>query len=168
MCNKIKLGYEWFWHLQVQTVPSSKGEKHLSPHLPSQTEDTLASLSRGWVLKRGPGAGPSVKFQLGEAGVQLRKKDFPKWRGGKGRGQLRDTLLHSKQQFSGVWSVEPLMSLRPFHEIPEVESYFQHHSDISWLQLCWHLLWCITAVTETMVANCTSNYFHQNFLFIKT
>ena len=77
VCNKIKLGYEWFWHLQVQTVPSSKG-KHLSPHLPSHTEDTLwHHFLEGEFSPRGVQAqGPQLS--LGRQGVQLRKKDFPK------------------------------------------------------------------------------------------
>ena len=122
VCNKIKLGYEWFWHLQVQTVPSSKG-KHLSPHLPSQTEDTLASLSREWVLsKRGPGAGPSVKF--GEAGSPAQVKAFSKMKRRQRQGSVERHPGSFKTAVLRVLSVECLMSLRPFHEIPEVKATF--------------------------------------------
>ena len=50
VCNKIKVGYEWVWHLQVQTVPSSKGETPVPPFPFPDWGHSLASLSRGWVL----------------------------------------------------------------------------------------------------------------------
>ena len=119
--NKIKLGYEWVWHLQVQTVSSSKGETPVPPPPFPDWGHSLASLSRGRVLSwSSPGAGPSVKF--GEAGSPAQEKAFSKMRQrqisvGRRPGSLRTAVLR-------VWSVEPLMSLRPFHEIPEVKATF--------------------------------------------
>ena len=50
VCNKIKVGYECVWCLQVQTVSSSKGETPVPrPPFPDGGH-SLASLSRGWVL----------------------------------------------------------------------------------------------------------------------
>ena len=50
VCNKIKVGYEYVWRPQVQTVPSSKGETPVPrPPFPDGGH-SLASLSMGWVL----------------------------------------------------------------------------------------------------------------------
>ena len=149
--------------LRYKLFPVPKG-KHLSPDLHSQMEDTLwHHFLWGEFSPRGAQEhGPELSF--GRQGVQLRKKDFPKWKGGKGRDQLRDALIYSEQWFSecGLWNPwchwDPLMKSQRWKLLSQILFDFS---------LCWHLLWCITAVMETMVATCANNYFHQNFLVEK-
>ena len=123
VCNKIKLGYEWVWHLQVQTVSSSKGETPVPPPPFPDWGHSLASLSRGRVLSwSSPGAGPSVKF--GEAGSPAQEKAFSKMKRSRRQISVRKRAGTFRIAVLRVWSVEPLMSLRPFPEIPEVKTTF--------------------------------------------
>lgn len=79
-------GYGTFRH---KLFPGPNG-KHLSPYLPSRTEDTLWDQFQGVssLLEEPRGQGPQLS--VGRQGVQLRERDSPKRRGGKGKGQLGD------------------------------------------------------------------------------
>ena len=111
--NKTKIIYKSMWCLQAQTVPIPN-RKHLSPHLPSETENTLWHHFLGGECSSRAAKGQDPQLSLGRQEVQFREKDFPKWRGGKGRDHLGDSLVYSKQQFSecGLWN--PWHHLDPF------------------------------------------------------
>ena len=137
-------------------------------HLPSQIEDTLWHHFQGGEFSPRGAQEQDPELSFGRQGVQLRRKDFPKWKGGKGRDQLRDALVHSEQQFSecGLWN--PWCHWDPFMRSLRWKLLSYHHSDIIWLltMLTFALMYSL-AVMETMVASCTCNYFQQNFLVEK-
>ena len=108
--NKTKISYKCRWCLQAQTVPIPKG-KYLSPPTPFPVWGHCSS-------RAAKGQGPQLSLWRQE--VQFKEKEPLKWRGGKGRDQLGDSLIYSKEWFL-VWSVESLMSLRPFYEIHGVQ-----------------------------------------------
>ena len=64
--------------------------KHLSPYLPSQTEDTLWHHFLGGEFSPRGAQGQGPQLSVGRQGVQLRERDSPKRRGGKGKGPLGD------------------------------------------------------------------------------
>ena len=90
--NQVMSGYGAFRH---KLFPGPKG-KHLSPYLPSRTEDTLwDQFPRGEFSPRGaPGAGPSAK--CGEAGSPAQGEGFSKTKRRQRQGSLR--------RFSQVYS----------------------------------------------------------------
>ena len=67
-------------------------------------------------------AGPSVKF--GEAGSPAQVKAFSKMKRRQRQGSVERHPFSFKTAILRVLSVERLMSLRPFHEIPEVKATF--------------------------------------------
>lgn len=150
---------------QVQTLPLPKGNTLPPPPFPDW-EHSLASLSRGEFSPWGAQEQrPSVKS--GEAGSPAQVKAFSKMKRRRRQGSVEETPFQNSIQNSnsqsvvcGTLDVPETLSWDPWGE-----SYFHSITQILFdFSLCWHLLWCITAVMETMVANLTSNYFHQNFL----
>ena len=81
-------------------------------------------------------AGSSVKF--GEARSPAQVKAFSKMKRSQRQGSVERHPGSFRTAVLRVWSVEPLMSLRPFHEIPEVKATFiaslryltSHYADI--------------------------------------
>ena len=63
--------------IRYKLFPVPKG-KHLSPDLPSQTEDTLWHHVLGGEFSPRGAQEQGPQLSLGRQGVQLRKKDFPK------------------------------------------------------------------------------------------
>ena len=67
-------------------------------------------------------AGPSVKF--GEAGSPAQVKAFSKMKRRQRQGSVERHPGSFRTAVLRVWSLEPLTSLRPFPEIPEVKATF--------------------------------------------
>ena len=67
-------------------------------------------------------AGSSVKF--GEARSPAQVKAFSKMKRSQRQGSVERHPGSFRTAVLRVWSVEPLMSLRPFHEIAEVKATF--------------------------------------------
>ena len=101
--------------------PVPKG-KHLFPHLHSQTEDTPWHHFLGGEFSPGAAQGQGPQLSLGRQGVQLRKKHFPKMKRSRRQISVQRRAGTFRTAVLRVWSVEPLMSLRPFPEIPEVKT----------------------------------------------
>ena len=121
MCNKIKLGYEWVWCLRYKLFPVPKG-KHLSPHLPSQTENTLWHHFLGGEFSPRGAQGQGPQLSLGRQESSPGKRIFQNEEAAKqGSVERRPGLFRTA--VLRVWSVKPLTSLR-CHEIPEVKATF--------------------------------------------
>ena len=104
---------------RYKRFPVPKG-KHLSPDLPSQMEDTLwHHFLGGEFSPRGAQEhGPELSF-----GSPAQEKAFSKMKRQR-QGSIERRPDSFRTAVLRVWSVEPLMSLRPFYEIPEVKTTF--------------------------------------------
>ena len=147
---------------RYKLFPVPKG-KHLSPHLPSQTEDALWHhfLEGEFPLRGAQGQGPQLRGDRESSSGKsiFQNEEEPK----AGISWETPWLIQNSSSQSvvcGTLDVTETLSWDCWGE-----SYFHSITRILFdFSLCWHLLWCITAVMETMVANLTSNYFLKTFL----
>ena len=116
--NKVMSGSGSF---RYNLFPVPKG-KHLSPHLPSQTENTLWHHFLGGEFSPRGAQGQGPQLSLGRQESSPGKRIFQNEEAAKqGSVERRPGLFRTA--VLRVWSVKPLTSLR-CHEIPEVKATF--------------------------------------------